>query len=163
MKKLLILLLTSLLFFSCSEQKTKASSPKLSDAQATTLKKNLSWVNYHKYCGEQNLYAAQNFKKLKGTVVRWKGEFAMTTNPVNKSSAVAPEIKVKLKGGSGVISDLTMRSRKEHMKIAEKLERGDEVLFQGKIMYRGEGLGDHVLQLDKFKYLPPKEPKKIVR
>ena len=73
------------------------------------------------------------------------------------------EIKVKLKGGSGVISDLTMRSRKEHMKIAEKLERGDEVLFQGKIMYRGEGLGDHVLQLDKFKYLPPKEPKKIVR
>jgi hypothetical protein len=163
MKKLLILLLASLLLFSCSEEKTRASSPKLSDAQAASLKKNLSWENYHKFCGEQNLNAAANFEKIKGTVVRWKGEFAMTTNPVNKTSAVAPEIKIKLPGGKGVISDLTMRSRKEHMKIAEKLKRGDEVLIQGKIMYRGEGLGDHVLQLDKFKYLPPKEPKKIIR
>jgi hypothetical protein len=163
MKKLLILLLASLLLFSCSEEKTKASSKKLSDSQAASLKKNLSWENYHIYCGEQNLHAAENFKKLKGTVVRWKGEFAMTTNPVNKSSAVKPEIKIKLPGGKGVISDLTMRSRKEHMKIAEKLKRGDEVLVQGKIMYRGEGLGDHVLILDKFKYLAPKAPKKVVR
>ncbi|WDE96457.1 hypothetical protein PQO03_00570 [Lentisphaera profundi] len=163
MKKLLILLISMMLLCSCGEKKTKASSPKLSAGQADSLKRRLSWVNYHKYCGEQNLNAAENFKLFQGTIVTWTGEFSLTTTPLNEGGEVKPEIKVTLPGGSGVISDLTMRSRKEHMKIAEKLKRGDKVLFKGKIMYRGEGLGDHVLILDKFKYLPPKAPKKIVR
>ena len=162
MKKIIFLLLPLMLLFSCSEQKTKADTIKLSDELATKLKKKLSWEAYHKYCGEQNLKAPDNFEKLKGTVVTWKGEFSTYTVP-KQPTALLPELKVKMPNGGGVLSDVTLRVNGENRKIAEKLKIGDEILFKGKIMYLGSGMGDHVLILERLKYLPPQEPKKVVR
>ena len=62
-----------------------------------------------------------------------------------------------------ILSDLTLRIRKGHEKIGKDRKIGDEILFQGKIVYLGSGIGDHVVEVDKMKYIPPKKPEKVVR
>ena len=163
MKKILFLLISLMLLFSCSEQKTKDSSPKLSDEVATKIKKKLSWADYHKYCGEQNLHAAKNFEKIKGTVVTWKGKFYAMPKDIDRRGFAPYIMKIKMPNSKNLLSDITLRIRHDHKKIGDKLKIQDEVIFQGKVMYRGEGIADHVLEIDKFKYLPPQKPKAVVR
>ena len=163
MKKLILILMPLVFMFSCTEQKTKESSPKLSDSMASQLKKKLTWADYQKYCGENNLYAAKNFEKIKGTKVTWKGQFYAMPKDIKRSGFADYIMKIKMPNSNNILSDLTLRIRNDHKKIGDKLKIKDEVLFQGKIMYRGEGIGDHVLEIDKFKYLAPKEPKTVVR
>jgi len=163
MKKLLFLLLPLMVFVSCSDEKTKADSIKLSDEQATKIKQKLTWEIYRKYCGEQNLHAAKNFEKIKGTKVTWKGEFYSMPKDINRRGFSDHIMKIKMPKSKNILSDVTLRIRPDHKKIGDKLKVKDEVLFQGKIMYRGEGIGDHVVEIDKFKYVPPKEPKTEVR
>ena len=125
MKKIIFLLLPLMLLFSCSEQKTKASSPKLTDQIASKLKKKLTWADYHKYCGEQNLNAAKNFEKLQGTTVTWKGTFYAMPKDIKRYHFADHIMKIKMPNSTNLLSDVTLRIRPDHKKIGDKLKIKD--------------------------------------
>ena len=160
MKKILTLLLSCFLLFSCSEGTTKSSSPILKE---NSIPAKLSWEFYHKYCGEQNANATKNFELLQGKIITWKGQFYAMPSDIKRSRFSDHIMKIKMPKTGSVLSDVTLRFPKQYEKMGAERKVGDEILFQGEIVYLGSGIGDHVVEVKQMKYIPPKKPKKVVR
>ena len=160
MKKILTLLLSCFLLFSCSETKTKSSSPILSK---NSIPSKISWEFYKKYCGDDNANAVKNFELLKGKTVTWKGIFSSMPEDIQRGDVDKYTLKVKMPKSDSVLSDITLRFPSKYYELKKQRSIGDEIIFQGKIGYLGGGLSDHIIHAEKIKYLPPKKPKKVVR
>ena len=157
--KYFVLSLLILLLGSCSES-TNITLPvkKGPDGKPIKIQK-ISWPQYHKYCGQQNIRNKENFASVKGATVIWKGTiYAIREDAgVKDSRSHAPKIiQVKMPDSNSLLSDVTLRLPKGSEKIYGSMKKGDNIVFKGKIAYLGSKLNDHIVLVEQFK----KEPKK---
>ena len=155
-----VVLLTVICFLGACSESTNISLPVKKDEKGNIIKvPKITWGQYHKYCGAQNIRAKENFKSVKGVVVTWKGEvYAIREDAgVKDSRSHAPKIiQVKMAGTGSLLTDVTLRLPKGSEKIYGNMKKGDTVIFRGKVGYLGSKLNDHIILVDKFK----KEAKK---
>ena len=154
--KHILLILALLLFSSCNET-TKANSPQIKKAAAETLKKKLTWRDYHKYCGPQNANRNANFLLLKDANILWSGTFFDMPD-----DAAHTVVRIKMDPSDG-LADVTLRIPKTRAKEAKAIKLGDKVKYKGKISYIGSRLMDHIVTCDNFKKYVPPPPKAKTR
>lgn len=143
-----ILILFCLIISSCSES-TNIALPK-GDSKIPKI----TWAQYQKYCGQQNIQNKHNFARIKGAEVTWSGTVyqVIADAGLEGSNSHAPKIiKVQMPNSKSLLSDLTLRLPKDTAKIYENLKKGDKIIFRGKIGYMGSKLNDHIILVEKFK------------
>ena len=151
MKFYVILLFSVLLLTSC-EDKTRLVLKEGTDVT------NISWKNFNKYCGPNNLKKIENWKIVKGTVVTWTGKIYCSedagADELRKFDSHI--IRVKMPGTKSLMADVTLRIPKSETKH-RKYKKGDYVLFRGKVAYLGSNLNDHIVEVTKYKKVIPKK------
>ena len=148
-----------LLLSSCTES-TNVTLPIKKDEKGKVIKvPKISWPQFQKYCGQQNIMNKENFKSIQNVVVVWRGTiYAIREDAgVKDSNNHAPKIiQVKMPDSNSLLSDVTLRLPKDSEKIYGSMKKGDNIVFKGKIAYLGSKLNDHIVLVEQFK----KEPKK---
>jgi hypothetical protein len=152
--KNIILSLALFLLFSCGENSTRLKVP---DDIKT---ERLSFATYSKYCGPQNLNNTGNYKKFKGVKIVWSGTVYSVVKDDSSPSYANKVIKVKMKGSSSLLSDVTLRMPNDSLNSISKLAKGDIVKFEGTISYIGSKLMDHIVVVSRYKFSKPKKKKK---
>jgi hypothetical protein len=142
-----------ILISSCGKPAVRVELPKDFDLSKLTFKQ------YEKYCGPDNLFNKQNFKIIKDTKIVWDGTVYSVVKDDSSTSYADKIIKIKMKKSTSVLSDLTLRMPNDALKKIEKLQSGDLVKFWGRIAYIGSKLNDHVIVVDKYKFVRPKSKK----
>ena len=156
--KYIVLTVFIFLLGSCSES-TNITLPVKKDDRGKVLKvPSITWPQFHKYCGQQNIRNKENFQSVKNVVVTWKGViYAIREDAgVKDSRSHAPKIiQVKMPKSNSMLSDVTLRLPKGSEKIYGNMKKGDTVIFRGKIAYLGSKLNDHIVIVTQYK----KDPK----
>lgn len=151
--KFIPIILTVLLLVSCSES-TKLAMPVKKDAKNNIIKvSNITWSQFQKYCGPQNVRNKENFKSVQNAMVSWKGNIYSIREDagVKDSRSHAPKIiQVKMPDSKSFLSDVTLRLPKGSEAIYGKMAKGDRIVFTGKIAYLGSKLNDHIVLVEKF-------------
>ena len=151
--KYLIILTLSVVFLTSCEDKTRLALKEGTDVS------NISWKNFNKYCGPNNLKKIDNWKIVKGTVVTWTGKVYQVQEDAgakelrNYDSHI---IRVKMPGTKSLMADVTLRIPKNVTKH-RKYKKGDYVLFRGKVAYLGSNLNDHIVEVERYKKVIPKK------
>ena len=151
MKNYTLLIMTLMISTAC-EEKTRF------ELKEGTNVSNISWKNYNKSCGANNLKKVNNFKIIKGTTVTWTGKVYKVQQDAgaeemrNFDSHV---IRVKMPGTKSLMADVTLRIPKGEKKH-RKYKKGDYVTFRGPVKYMGSNLNDHIVEVEKFKKVVPK-------
>jgi hypothetical protein len=121
----------------------------------------LSFVTYHKYCGPQNLQNTNNFKaKFKNAPIVWSGTVYSVVKDDSSGSYANKVIKVKMKGTSSLMSDVTLRMPNDSLNAISKLNKGDLIKYKGTVNYIGSKLMDHIVVVSEYKTAKPKKKKK---
>lgn len=148
--------LTVLVFLlgSCSES-TNITLPIKKDSRGNVIKvPKITWPQFLKYCGQQNIRNKENFKSVRDVVVTWTGTiYAIREDAgVKDSNNHAPKIiQVKMPKSNSMLSDVTLRLPKGSEKIYGNMKKGDNILFRGKIAYLGSKLNDHIVLVTQYK------------
>ena len=143
-----ILVFFCLIICSCSES-TNIALP-----EGDSKIKKITWKQYQKYCGQQNIQNKHNFARIKGAEVTWSGTVYQIIKDagLEGNSKHAPKIiKVQMPDSKSLLSDVTLRLPKGTEKIYGNMKKGDKIVFRGKISYIGSKLNDHIVIVDKFK------------
>ncbi|MCH2205872.1 MAG: hypothetical protein MK132_08380 [Lentisphaerales bacterium] len=151
MKHLLSLLIPLLLLTSC-EEKTRFALKEGTDVT------NITWKNYYKSCGANNLKKVENFKIVKGTVVTWTGKVYQVQKDAGAEEMRKFDshiIRVKMPGSNSLMADVTLRIPKGEQKH-RKYKKGDYVTFRGPVKYLGSSMNDHIVEVERFKKVIPK-------
>ncbi len=146
----LALSLFSFAFTSSAQQKSRKKSAK---------KPAFTWEEYLKLCGNSIPERNLNFEEVKGKIILWKGTFTKTDqDPAFKDHETwAPDVlRVKMEPSEGILADLRLRIPKAKAGKISSLTIGDSIVFKGKIMYLGDKITDHIIEVDDFKKLVPK-------
>ena len=157
--KLVVLALFVFLLGSCTESKNITLPVKKDDRGEIIKVPKISWAQFHKYCGQQNIMNKENFKSVQGVEVVWRGTIYAGREDagVKDSRSHAPKIiQVKMPNSKSLLSDVTLRLPKGSEKIYGPMKKGDNIVFKGTIGYLGSKLNDHIVLVSQFK----KEPKK---
>ena len=146
--KIYILILLCFFISACSES-TNIALPK-GDSKITKI----TWKQYQKYCGQQNIQNKHNFARIRGAQVTWSGTVYQITKDagMEDNRNHAPKIiKVQMPNSKSLLSDVTLRLPKGSEKIYGNMKKGDKIIFRGKISYIGSKLNDHIVIVEKFK------------
>jgi hypothetical protein len=152
--KLTLLLIPFLFLASCGPEKTRISIPEGFKGD------NMSWKDYHKYCGPQNLFNKQNFSKIKKSNITWKGTVAQVLDDDSSNNYAKKVVRVKMDGTASVFADIVLRMPVGSEKVSAKAVKGDKIAFQGTIGYIGSGLNDHIIRVTRYKFTRPPKKKK---
>ena len=123
-------------------------------------KPKFTWKKYHHVCGKDNADRDANFEKIKGKTIVWKGKVAEITEDValgNHRTWAGDVIRVKMDPSDSIVADVRLRIPKQMVNDMNRFSKGDFIGFKGKIMYLGSRLGDHIVEVEKFKRLVPKK------
>ncbi len=129
--------------------------------KSATKKKAFSWKKYHAACGAGNDSREGNFEKIKGKSIMWRGTVGeVLKDPALEGNRMFAEkvIRVKMEPSDGLVADVKLKLRKSDEEKVNSYEKGDNILFKGKIMYLGTRLSDHTIEVEKFKKLKPTAP-----
>lgn len=146
--KNLFVILFCLLVSSCSES-TNIALPE-GDSKIPKI----TWAQYQKYCGQQNIQNKHNFERIQNAEVTWTGTIYQIVKDagLEGSNSHAPKIiKVQMPNSKSLLSDVTLRLPRNTEKIYENMKKGDKIIFRGKIAYIGSKLNDHIVLVEKFK------------
>ncbi len=149
-----VLILFCLIICACSES-TNIALPE-GDSKIPKI----TWAQYQKYCGQQNIQNKHNFSRIKDAEVTWSGTVYQVAKDagLEGSHSHAPKIiKVQMPNSKSLLSDVTLRLPKGTEKIYENLKKGDNIVFRGKIAYMGSKLNDHIVLVEKFKKVTKKK------
>ncbi len=127
-------------------------------------KKKLTWKRYHKACGKDNGDRIDNFNNFKDKTIVWHGKVAeIKYNSILQNHRIfSPKtIRIKMDPSDSLKADVKLKVPKEMEDKIDKVPKGAEILFKGKIKYLGNFTQDHVVEVEKFgKYKGKKKKKK---
>ncbi len=127
-------------------------------------KKGLSWKRYHKACGKDNGNRIDNFEKIKNKSIVWHGtvvEIKYNSILQNHHIFSPKTIRIKMDPSDSLKADVKLKVPKAMGDKIDKVPKGAEILFKGKIKYLGNFTQDHVVEVEKFgKYKSKKHKKK---
>ena len=142
-----------------SQTKSKKVSAKKKNAKS---KRKLTWKKYYAACSGKNDSREENFEKIKGTTVLWVGTVAEITKDVALGASRQWDenvIRVKMDPSESLVADVRLRIPKELANKMNVFENGQHIAFKGKIMYMGTKLSDHVVEVQNFKRVKPRQKK----